>query len=114
MLCDRLTWHDFDWRDLWAYVTKAPPGTALHEAMRDGWGVGETIAAEQLYELQILRWMEQARHFEGGADIEFPTRLPRPGVSAEPTPAQRLDDMTLDEIIPPDLMSWLDEERGVA
>lgn len=106
---DRLTLDDLNWRDLWAYVTAAPPRTALHHARNEGWTVGDHIAAEQLSELRELLWRYTAIHFKDGNTIPFPARVPHPGdTPAEAGPTW--ETVTLDQMVPPEVRELLKGE----
>lgn len=88
LLSDRLSFDELGWRGLWAYVTTAPPGTALYHARSGGWTVGDYLAAEKLDVFREILWRYIAIHFEGGTEAPFPDRVPRPGdvvVEAGPT-----------------------------
>lgn len=67
------------WRGLWAYITAAPPRTALHYAQAEGWALSDKIAANQLHALRVLVWRYTAMHFEGGKDQPFPEPVDYPG-----------------------------------
>ena len=108
LLSDRLTFTELGWRGLWAYVTAAPPGTAIHYARTGGWSIGDHIAAEQLFELRKLDWRYTAIHFKRGAEQPFPDRVPRPGVEVP----QRYDGPTwetasLEELVSPEVLELL-------
>lgn len=60
---------------MWAYVTAAPPGTAIHHARSEGMSIEAQLGAEVLNELSELHWRYNAVHFEGGSKIAFPERL---------------------------------------
>lgn len=79
LLRDRLTIKDLGWRGLWAYITTAPPGTALHYARSEGWTIGDKIAAEQLYEQRQQAWRYTAVNFTDGAKEPIPEPIPYPG-----------------------------------
>lgn len=84
LISDRLDFDDLGWRGLWAYVTTAPPGTAIHYARtKDQPTLSDRIAAGQLYEQQKLGWRYTAVHFEGGADAAFPEPIALPGDELE-------------------------------
>jgi hypothetical protein len=101
LLADRLCFDELGWRGLWAYVTAAPPGTAIYHARFDGWTVGDHLGAELLSELRELLWRYTAVHFEGGRDIPFPVRVTHPGITTE-TPVSwstvELDDMVSPQV----------------
>lgn len=103
---DRLTLDGLDWRGLFAYVTAAPPGTAIHHARNDGWTVTDHIAAEHLSDFRELLWRYTAVHFEGGKTIPFPQRITHPGdepVEAGPT----WETVTIDDMVPPEIRKLL-------
>lgn len=105
MLTDRLALDDLGWRDLWAYITAAPPGTALHYAQSEGWGIGDRIGAEQLYALRELVWRYTALHFKGGKDRPFPEPIPYPGAAKPAKPGLVLG--TVDEMVSPQVRKLL-------
>ena len=108
LFSDRRDFNELGWRGLWAYVTAAPPGTAIYHARNEGWSVGDHLAAEQLHALRTLDWRYTAIHFKRGADQPFPDRIPRPGVEAP----QRYDGptwetATFEEIVSPEVLELL-------
>ncbi len=107
LLRDRLTLAELTARDLWAYITTAPPGTAIHHALNEGWELADHLAAEELFELQQIRWAYRAANFEGGKDDPFPRRISRPGVELPPEPVD-LNTLTVDQIVPPELVALLE------
>lgn len=108
LLTDRLAFDDLGWRGLWAYVTAAPPGTAIYHARNEGWSIGDHLAAESLHELRKLGWRYTAIHFQRGKDQPFPERIPRPGVEApEPYAGPTWETVTFEELISPEVLELL-------
>lgn len=110
LLSDRLAFDELGWRGLWAYVTTAPPGTAIHHAANHGWTISDHIAVESLYELRKLGWRYTALHFQGGAREPFPERIPRPGV----TPPEQYDGptwatATVEDMVSPEVLALLQD-----
>jgi hypothetical protein len=101
LMTDQLNFDDLSWLDLWAYITAAPPGTAIHHARIEGWGIGDKIAAEALYELRKLGWRYTAVHFKGGKDMPFPEPIPYPGSAAAKPVGPTWETITADELISP-------------
>ena len=105
LLRDRLTFDELGWRGLWAYVTKAPPTTAIFNQQLDGWTVGDRMSAEyaaaQLDEMRELVWRYTALHFERGKDVPFPKPVPRPWLEEEAYEPPKA--LTLEEAIPPEV-----------
>jgi hypothetical protein len=103
LLSDRLTLDQLGgWRDLWAYVTAAPPGTAIHYAACDGWPIGDRLAAELLTDVRRWAWKYTARNFEGGRDAPWPDPILYPGsAAAAQTPVLRWETATLDDLMTP-------------
>ncbi|ORA56325.1 hypothetical protein EJ571_01590 [Mycobacteroides franklinii] len=60
---------------MWAYVTKAPPLTAIHHDRTEGMSIEAQIGAELLNEIAELHWRYAAVHFKGRADLPIPERL---------------------------------------
>lgn len=115
LLTDRLAFDDLGWRGLWAYVTAAPPGTAIYHARNEGWSIADHIAAEQLYELRKLGWRYTAVHFKGGKDAPFPDPIPRPGVEvAKPYDGPTWETATLEDLISPEVLELLKGRGGVS
>lgn len=107
LLADRLDFDDLGWRGLWAYVTAAPPGTAIHYARHDGWTVADHMSAELLSDVRELLWRYTCIHFEGGKDLPFPQRIPHPGVQA-PAPVLTWDDIdSIEDLISPEVRELL-------
>lgn len=108
LFSDRRDFNELGWRGLWAYITAAPPGTAIHYAKHEGWSIGDHLAAEQLHALRILDWRYTAIHFKRGSDQPFPERIPRPGVEGP----QRYDGptwetATFEELVSPEVLALL-------
>jgi hypothetical protein len=106
--CDKLEFDSLGWRGLWCYITAAPPGTAIHHALSEGWSINDHLAAEQLHELRKLGWRYTALHFVGGKEDPFPERIPRPGV----VPPEKYDGptwetATFEEIVSPEVLELL-------
>lgn len=95
------------WRGLWAYITTAPPNTALHYQQNEGWTIGDHLAAEQLYEVRKLGWRYTAVHFERGCDQPFPEPIPRPRVGDADEPAVTWETAILDDLMPPHVRDML-------
>jgi len=106
---DRLALEDMDWRGLWAYVTAAPPGTALHYVRSQGWALGDKLSVEQLQVLRELRWHYRARNFVGGSDVPFPQPVDYPGRQRTPQEAvaHSWETATVDEIVSPQVRALL-------
>ncbi|MCB1287424.1 MAG: hypothetical protein KDB47_06955 [Mycobacterium sp.] len=103
---DGITLDDLGWRDLWAYVTAAPPGTAIGHHRSDGWTAHTHIAAEQLSDMRELLWRYTAVHFKNGGDMPFPSRVPHPGETpAEPGPTW--ETATIEQMVPPEIRALL-------
>lgn len=105
LTADRLALDDLNWRDLWAYVTAAPPGTAIHHHRNKGWVVTDHIAAEQLSELRELVWRYTAIHFENGAKLPFPERVTHPGEDANE--AAETEPAEITDLIAPEVIAML-------
>ena len=116
LITDRLTLDNlldnFGIRGLWAYVTTAPRGTAIHDARCEGgWYPADHIAAESLYEHRKLNWRYGAVHFEGGADVPYPEPTPRPGVETpEPYSGPTWDTATIEDLASPQVLAMLKGE----
>lgn len=109
LITDRLAFDELGWRGLWAYVTKAPPGTAIFHERLEGWTVADRLAVEyaasQLDDVRELLWRYTAVHFERGKDMPFPRPVPRPWLNESvPEPPKAL---TLEEAIPPEVRALL-------
>lgn len=104
--------NELDWRGLWAYITKAPPGTAIHYQLSEGWTIGDKIAAENLYEQRKLGWRFTAVHFEGGKDVPVPQPIDYPGAvkTEQAATAQSWESATLDELISPEVRARIFQE----
>lgn len=108
---DRLTFDELGWRGLWAYVTAAPPGTAIHHARCESWGIPEHLAAELLFEIRKLNWRYGAIHFEGGSEIPYPEQIARPGVEpTEPYDGPTWETATLEDLASPQVIAMLKGE----
>lgn len=108
---DRLAFDELGWRGLWAYILKAPPHTAIHYAMTEGWSLGDKIAAEQLYEERKLNWRYTAIHFEGGRDYAFPEPIEYPGAekSQQQVVARTWQTVTVEELLTPEVKALLQD-----
>lgn len=106
---DRLALDDLGWRGLWAYITTAPPGTALHYAQSEGWLLGDKIAAEQLVTLREIEWRYTAIHFKGGADRPYPQPITYPGkvLPDKVAVAKSWETATIDELVSPQVRALL-------
>ena len=109
LLTDRLNFDDLGWRGLWAYITAAPPGTAIHYAVSEGWSLEAKIAAEQLHAQRTLGWRFGAIHFQGGTDVPFPEPIAYPGAakSTEAVTAKSWETASLDQLITPEVRALL-------
>lgn len=106
---DRLTFDELGWRGLWAYITAAPPGTAIHYHRSEGWQIGDKIAAENLYSLRDLTWHFKARNFQEGGKQPFPQRIPYPGMATteHEEAAASWETVTIDELVSPEVRALL-------
>lgn len=102
---DQLDFDDLGWRGLWAYITTAPPGTAIFHARIEGWELGDKIAAHQLLATQELVWRYTAMHFERGADQPFPQLISYPGSEGSEAPQEK--PKTLEELVSPEVRALL-------
>lgn len=109
LFSDGRTLDDLDWRELWAYITKAPPGTAIFHEHSEGWTLGDKIAARQLDELRDLVWRYRAIHFVGGKEIPFPDPITFPGAvqSDHDVTVHSWATVTLDELVSPEVRALL-------
>jgi hypothetical protein len=109
LFTDGRDFDDLGWRGLWAYITKAPPGTAIHYQRSEGWLLGDKIAAEQLYEQRKLDWRYTAIHFEGGANADFPEPIPYPGAAMtdQAKAAKSWATATIDDLVSPEVRALL-------
>jgi hypothetical protein len=109
LLTDQLDFDDLGWRGLWAYITTAPPGTAIHHARSKGWVVGDKLAAETLTDLRTLLHRYVSVHFEGGADLPFPEPIDYPGRGATTDEAAKTwETVTIDELISPEVRALME------
>lgn len=106
LFSDGRDFNDLGWRGLWAYITTAPPNTAIFHQLSEGWTIGDKIAAEQLYEQRKLGWRYTAIHFVGGAEADFPEPIEYPGTQ-KPVPAKSWETVTLDEMVSPEVRQFL-------
>lgn len=106
---DRLSFDDLGWRGLWAYITKAPPGTAIHHLRSEGWGTGLDLELEQINELRELNWRYTAVHFKGGSDKPIPQRITRESLTAETSSAATVtwESVTVEELVSPEVRALL-------
>lgn len=79
------------WADLWSLFEAAPPGSAIHYAISEGWGVGEHLAALAVDTARIQVWQGTENGRKGRKQ---PEPLPRPGVKTK----NRIEAMTPDRI----------------
>lgn len=105
---------DFDelgWRGLWAYITTAPPNTAIHYARTEGWVIGDKLKAEQLTVDRQMLWRYTATHFVGGTDAPFPEDIDYPGRKGpeDAEIAKTWETATLDDIVSPRMRELLKE-----
>lgn len=109
LFSDGRTLDELGWRGLWAYITTAPPNTAIHYRRCEGWTLAEKIAAEQLYEERKLGWRYGAVHFQGGKDYPFPEPIDYPGraLPAEAAVSHTWESATLDELVSPEVRALL-------
>lgn len=111
LLTDRLAFDELGWRDLWAYVTAAPPGTAIFHKRGNGFTAADDLAFETLNEMRELVWRYRAMHFIGGIDAPFPERITRSTLtSAPPPPTVTWATVTLDELVSPEVRALLQGE----
>lgn len=106
LFTDNRTFDELGWRGLWAYITQAQPGTAIHYVQTEGWALGDKIAAEQLYEQRKLGWRYTAMHFKGGKDVEFPEPIKYPG-NATVKADKQTQPRTLNDVVPPHVRKLL-------
>jgi len=106
---DRLDFDELGWRGLWAYVTKAPLGTAIFQERSQGWQLGDKINAEILFDLRKLLWRYTAVHFEGGREWPFPEQIPYPGSvrSDAAQAAKNWEEVTTEELVSPEVRALL-------
>lgn len=108
LLTDNKEFDDLGWRGLWAYITTAPPRTALHHRANEGWTIADHLAAESLYEQRKLGWRYTAMHFKHGSEAPFPEPISRPGVGDdEPESSLTWETATLDDLIPQNVRDLL-------
>lgn len=108
LISDGKDFDDLGWRGLWAYITTAPPGTAIHYVQSKGWAVGDKIAAETLNDLRDLLWRYVAVHFKDGVDVPRPEPIDYPGRAAT-TGAQGWETATLEDLMTPEVRALLKE-----
>ena len=106
---DQLSLDDLGWRGLWAYIIKAPPGTAIFHERSEGWQLGDKITAELLYDLRKLLWRYTAIHFEGGKEAGFPEPISYPGavMTEQAKVAKSWATVTVDEMVSPEVRKLL-------
>lgn len=91
-----------------AYITAAPPGTAIFYARHEGWTLGDHIAAEQLDVERKLYWRYGAVHFKDGDQLPFPESIPRPGVEPEAVyDGPTWETATLEDLASPEVIAML-------
>jgi hypothetical protein len=85
------------WESLWdgtldvldvaAVAVAAPPGSAMHHAITEGWDVKAHLAADQLYVSELGLWM---RTQDARSDFprHKPQPVPRPGMARESGPSR--------------------------
>lgn len=108
LISDGKDFDDLGWRGLWAYITTAPPGTAIHYAQCKGWPVGDKIAAETLNDLRDLLWRYVAVHFKDGVDAPHPEPIDYPGRGGT-TDAQAWEAATIEDLMTPAVRALLKE-----
>lgn len=102
------TLDELGWRGLWAYITKAPPGTAIHYDLTEGRSLSEEFTMETLNEVRELNWRYTAIHFKGGKDEPFPRRITRELLTADaPQVPKTWETVTLDELVSPEVRALL-------
>lgn len=109
LFSDGRNFDDLGWRGLWAYITAAPPRTAIHYHLTEGVGLGDKVAMEQLYELRKIGWRYTAIHFQQGADAPFPEPVDYPGRDTVDQIVKSWETATLDDIISPAMRELLRE-----
>lgn len=92
---------------MWAYITTAPPNTAIHHQRAEGWKISDKIAAEILYGVRELLWRYTAVHFVGGTEADIPEPIQYPGRDPGPTPGKSWETVTLDEMVSPEVRAFL-------
>ena len=110
LLTDRLTFDELGWRGLWAYITKAPPGTAIYQHRTEGWALSDKLSAELLDDMRELLWRYGAVHFQDYAKTtQFPIRIDYPGAPKGPQviDAKSWESVTLDEMVSPEVRALL-------
>lgn len=107
LLTDQLQFDDLGWRGLWAYITAAPPGTAIFYAISKGWTLGEKLAAETLTDLRSLLHRYVAAHFVGGTEAPLPEPINYPGRAVADEP-KGWETATIDDLLTPEVKALLE------
>lgn len=105
---DQLTFDELGWRGLWAYITKAQPGTAIFHDRTKGFNPGDELTLEVFNEIRELHWRYTALHFQNGKNLPFPQRITRQLLtSPPPVPAETWETVTIDELVSPEVRALL-------
>lgn len=108
LITDHIELDSLGWQGLWAYITAAPPGTAIYHARFKGVVLSDHITAEQLYETRKLNWRYGAVHFEGGSDVPYPERIYLPGVEPpEEYAGPTWETATIEDLASPEVLALL-------
>lgn len=92
-----------------AYITAAPPLTAIHYFKSEGISNSDKIALEMLFEQRKLNWRYGAVHFEGGSDIPYPQRPQYPGADLPDENAGiTWENATIDDLVSPEVLALLE------
>lgn len=84
----RLSTCDLDWDDMYAMFAAAPPNSALHYAINEGWSLTDHLQATQLDRINLILWTK-TKDAHKKPPRNLPKRIPRPGV--EERSKQKLD-----------------------
>lgn len=108
LLADQpLTFDELGWRGLWAYVTKAQPGTAIYQARTEGLSPSDELILELINELREINWRYTAIHFVGGKETPFPQRITRQSLEEVPEVVPTWESVTIDELVSPEVRALL-------
>ncbi|OFJ55253.1 hypothetical protein BEL07_03140 [Mycolicibacterium grossiae] len=95
---------------MWAYVTRAQPGTAINHQLTEGWNQAEHSMANVVDIVNQLLWRYNAVHFERGSEVPYPEPVWRPG--DDPVEVEVKTALTWEEVFTPELKALLrNEER---
>lgn len=61
----------------------APPFTAVHHAVNEGWLVGDHLQAQAIDALNFLAWAK-TKDAQRDSPRHRPERIPRPGMAPQP------------------------------